>query len=284
MTVVGAILLLVTGVGCNRETAPGSADVLVRFGSKELIRAEVAQFIPKGLSNEDSLLFAKQYIDHWIEEQAIADAARTQVEAAEVKIKPKLEAYERDLLAQLYTDWLVEKNPERFEVTDADILAYYSQFPDKFVAESPFYSFFHVVTLESDPWKIKNLMRSRETKDIDELASWCTENAFTFKLDSSYVTEMELISAGAGFSYGDIKKAGKEVVYTYTHSQNDTTYNHYFKLLGVLKPGETMPLSICKPKISSIILNQRRLAIIEEYREQLVQDARNGKKFRVINP
>lgn len=268
--------------GCNGGNHASGGEVVASFGKEELTREVLNNLTPDGLPPADSARYAQKFIQQWLEDHAVAEAAREKIPDLDARIAEPLRQYGQDLITQAYFEWLVNAEGAIAPLTPEDIRAYYQEFPEKFVTDRSYYAFFHVVTLRKDPWKVRSMLKSRSEADIEALATWSSDSAFTYKLDSLYVTESELVGAGAGYRYGDIRKAEKGVVYDYEHTQNDTTYYHFFKLLAVLKPGEQMPISLCKDKISSIILNQRQRALFEQTRQELLEKAEREKRYQLF--
>ena len=124
-----------------------------------------------------------------------------------------------------------------------------------------------------DPIKVFN--------KIDELIEWAVDNSKEYKLDSAYVGETELERLQPGFYFGNIRRASRTTLYPYQHQEGDTTYYDFFRMLNVIKEGDLMPISLCRDRIITIIRNQRKNALIEQTKANLLQQAEDANKITI---
>lgn len=273
------VLLIVFIVGCEKDSGlPGKDDVIAKYNNRLLLREEVDFFTPDSTSGEDSIQFAKKYIDFWIRLKAIEEAARIQIPELDKDLKYKLQNYESQLINHEFAEWILNGKPEMFKVSDADILNHYNRYPEKFISRTSYYQFFYLKTDLPNQYKVVNLMRSKDSEKIEELIQWAEENATEFRLDSSYVKEGELERVSKGFYYGNIRRASRSTSYPYSHTEGDTVYYDFFRMIDIIEPNEQLPLSLCKEKIVNIILNQRKNTLIEQTESNLVQQAKASNK------
>lgn len=276
------VLLSVYVSGCTTKGQPGD-DVLARYGGNELLREEIDFFLPEELADPDSARYAKQYIDKWIRNQVIVEEAKKEIEGLDKKLKYSLHNYESELIANEFASHLIDKNSYKFKVTDADILNYYTKYPERFISNSTFYQFFYIKTDLPSQYRLQTLMKSDDPKKIEELRDWSKDNANEFRLDSSYVQDSELERISKGFYNGNIKKAAKKRVYYYGNSENGQSYFSFFRMLHVVEPGDQLPLRICRERIINSIKNQTMKSLIQQTEVSLIQSARKSKKIKTYD-
>ena len=80
----------------------GSDDVVAVVGSDKLYREDIESLIPKGLSSEDSLRLASQYINSWASDRVYLKIAEEQLSKSEKDVTKELEEYRRSLLKYIY--------------------------------------------------------------------------------------------------------------------------------------------------------------------------------------
>ena len=117
------------------------------------------------------------------------------------------------------------------------------------------------------------------TKKQQELLDWAKENAVEYRLDSSYVDDVELERITTGFYYGNPRRVSKSLVYPYQVTVEEVGYYNYYRLINIIEEGDLLPLRICREKIRNINLNQRRNSMIEQMQNNLVQQARSAEKY-----
>ncbi|MEO0473269.1 MAG: hypothetical protein AAF206_26890 [Bacteroidota bacterium] len=265
--------------GCGSPQQPTKNDIIARYRQEYLSREEVDHFTPSGLSSEDSVRFAKQYIQEWVRHQAIAERARLEIPDLADRVSFKVRDYEAELINQEFARWLVEERPETFVVSESDIRNYYQRYPEKFVSQNTYYQYFYVRTEANANAKVGSLMRSNDQNKQQELLDWAKENAVEYRLDSSYVDDVELERITTGFYYGNPRRVSKSLVYPYQATVEEVGYYNYYRLINIIEEGDLLPLRICREKIRNIILNQRRNSTIEQMQDNLVQQARSAEKY-----
>ncbi|MEO1805227.1 MAG: hypothetical protein AAFU33_10465 [Bacteroidota bacterium] len=267
---------------CNNQKAGTKSEVVATFGERSLFRQELDYFIPDSVSMADSARFAKEYIEQWIEDRAVDEAAKRTILGLDEEIQPKVDAYAHTLREQSFGQWLIGQNADKFQVSEADLREYYLKFPEKFESNEAFYQFFHLDTKLDRQYQVVNQMGAKDQETIDELIAYAAESADSYKLDSTYVNERALMEYAQGYYFGNIRKAVKGNVYPYAHKNNDTTYYDFFKMIDVIDAGETMPLVMVKGQIKLIIQNQRKQALVEQYIARLVQEAKATQRAKVF--
>ncbi len=270
------VCLMGSMTACAGDSTPGD-EVLVKFGEVELLREEVDLFTPDGLSAEDSTRYADQYVDHWISLQAMAREAATEVSGRDRDLQYKMARYKDQLISQMFAEKLASERPELYEVTDGEIEGYYNRHIENFVAETNYYQYFYLKTALNGQYQISGQMKSSSQEDIDALRAWARDNAVSWKLDSTYRPEADLLKRSDGYYFGDITRAYINTVYPYAHEEEETRYYDFLRILDKVNTGESLPLSLCRQKIAQIIRNERKNAYVEETRAILVsQSEKNG--------
>ena len=64
--------------------------VVARVGNHRLMRSELAEYIPAGVSSEDSLSLAQRYINAWAEELLFMDMAESRLSEEEQDVSKEL--------------------------------------------------------------------------------------------------------------------------------------------------------------------------------------------------
>ncbi len=273
------VCLLGSGSACAGGEAAGD-DVIASFEGVDLLREEVDLFTPDGISPEDSITYANQYVEQWMALQAMAAEATTEVSEREARFRYQMARYRDQLITQLFTEKLVEERPEMLEVSPSDIEGYYSRNRNNFISSTDWFQFFYVKTPLSGQYQVVNQMQSRNESDLDQLRSWARDNAVSWKLDSTWQPATEFLKLREGFYFGDIARVPLNTVYPYSHNEGDTRYYDFLRILQVVREGEVLPLSLCQEQIVQIIRNERKNALIEETKNILLKQAQQSGKMK----
>lgn len=273
----GWFLLLI--MACNGNGVNGAEDIIVRYRQYTLSRAEIDYFIPDGVTQADSILFAERYIEEWIKGHAISEHARSRIVGLKESLGYKLKEYEKDLINHAFATYLAEQNSDVLKTTDEEVRFYYNQNPEKFISDTYYYQYLFVRTTSYANQQVVPLMRSNDPERLEELRDWALDNALDYRLDSSYVREPELERISEGFYYGNIRRVSKSTSYPFQLRKDGESYYNYFRLIDEVEPGERLPLRICADQIRNILINQKKNDLIEREEAALVEQARAAKKI-----
>ncbi|MBK5719627.1 peptidyl-prolyl cis-trans isomerase [Dysgonomonas sp. Marseille-P4677] len=131
-------IFMITTLGSCSKNGTAEADQsqqpIVTVRDKTLYQSDLNEFMPSGLTGEDSIATAKAFIDMWINEQLIYDKAKQNIVNRE-DIEALVESYRRSLITNTYQEQLLK---ERFSgaASDSEIKNYYEQNKDKFKLEN----------------------------------------------------------------------------------------------------------------------------------------------------
>lgn len=254
------------------SNTPHKDDVLAECGGSVLTRAELASHVPDGLSETDSVAFAKQYVEEWVKDAVLEQVAKEEIEDLDERIEHQLRQYERKLARQAFGDWVVATQMDT-AVSEDEIYNYYAKYPEKFRSESRQYCYFHVATEQAEQLRIGALMQSREPDKIDELVEWCKNNATEYRLDSSFVDMQEMLRVMQGY-YGNAMLVQPNRLETYSQTVDDKNIYHFFKLIQVIDQGNVLPLRAVRNRIRTLLLVQRKAKRIEALELELIQQAK----------
>lgn len=276
------LIFLFCLMGCNRSGPQGSGaqnDLIAEYDGHNLYRQELDAYNPAKDSSADSAFYAQKYIDNWLMQQAISERARAVIKDLPNRTQLRKEVFERQLLNHEFTEWLIS-NELDVRITEDEARNYYTTNKGTFVSKSNYYVYFHVSTEESGQNQVLAWMKSKDPDKIEEMLQWAGENASAYSLDSSYVTDLEIKRIAKG-SKTNLSKARIGRAFKFYHKEGGTGYYHFFKMLNIVRPGQALPYKICRDKIMTILLNERKKELVESTEFQLYEQAKASPKFSV---
>ena len=93
-------------------------EVVAKVGNSMLYKSEVTRLIPQGISGDDSLRLAMQYINSWASDMVYLDVAEKQLSKEQKDVSKELEAYRRSLLKYRYEQLYVNERLDTAVTTD----------------------------------------------------------------------------------------------------------------------------------------------------------------------
>lgn len=252
-------------------------EVVARAGNNVLYRSEVSMLIPDGISGEDSLRLAMQYINTWASDMVFLDIAESQLSKSEKDVTKELEDYRRSLLKYRYEQIYVNERLDT-AVTNRDIEEYYNSHGADFILEGP------VV-------KARLLKISPASRDIDrfkkQMSSFSLDGGWTMDdvndpaagTFSTYSDKwIDLSELARDMDADDSLLAGASAGKFYEHPDGYGLLNIAY-IAEMLPAGAPAPVEYCAPAIRDLIIGARKHRLIASLERDLLESARNKGKF-----
>ncbi|MFN8775311.1 MAG: hypothetical protein ACK5XV_00965 [Flavobacteriales bacterium] len=263
-------LLLVCALGlaaCNRG---GSDDALVaQVGDKMLTWDEVRSVIPDNSTPEDSMLLADRFIQTWIREQVLLSEAEETLAEEQMNFEEQIENYRKSLLTYAYEqEWIRQKLDT--SVTVQEIEAYYNENIQNFQLKDYIVKVkFCAIGSDTEQRKLKSLRKlffSDKPEDITDWIAFCVDNNASYYFDE--VTWM---------LWDDLMKQVPLQVFdkdAFLRSNRDVDFEkdnniYLIRITDYQISGSQAPLNFEKENIRNMILNRRKLEILDRMREDL---------------
>lgn len=272
---LGLFVCIQTSCNSHSPKNPDSEKILAQYNGVNLSKADISAHIPTNLNKTDSLAFVKNYVEEWLRGQAVMEEAKRKIPNLEEEVEKELSNIRMSLIRKNYGDWVV--NQVDANISEAELKEYYEKNIEKFNSLTTLYQYFYVQAKGKNLRQIVSQIKSSNPDEILKLQKWCSENATDYRLDSSFVEVEELNRISKGY-YGNLARAKMNTVHTYSYEENNAHYAHFFKLLKVIRPSETLPLSACRARIRGHILNLRKNEWIVKNENALLKKAQEEGK------
>lgn len=248
---------------------------------KYLYPKDLDGVVPKSTHGNDSLSIVKAFIDQWQHEQVIQHQAENNVNIDEQNIQRRLENYKKSLIRFQYEQELVRQKLDTL-VTDNEINDYYDKNQDNFQLKKPILKVAYIKLPHNAPKvnMVKKLFLSKDMRDQDLLEKYCFKYSPNFSLMDTawhYTDELEKLFP--------ISKIGEDNYTNLNHifqiSENNTLY------LIILRDSKfrdsLSPLVFEKENIKNLILNQRKLALINRMETEVFREAQKNNELEIYD-
>lgn len=266
-------VLLFTACG-GKEQSP----VVASYKDTSLRLKQLEQYIPKDASEEDSSRYARLYIDQWLKAQAISDLAMQSIPNLEEEIDFKVEDYRHKLIMHEYSSMLIRDSLDT-TIRKSDVLDYYKANTATFISPSRMYSYFYVVCRAENTGNVVEALSSTSSGEVSELLDWAKVNALEYKLDSTYAAESVINEITKGY-FGDLRDAPVGRVVKWSGMIQGQRRRYYFKMLDKVEENGPLPMMLARDRIANILLNERKVKLIEESEKRIVENARRNNYIR----
>ncbi|MCR5533245.1 MAG: hypothetical protein K6F10_05115 [Paludibacteraceae bacterium] len=257
-------VVTITMMSCAAFTKKQQAGAVVEVNGHYLYRSTL-DALTVGLSSEDSLRVAQQYITQWAKDALLFDKAKSRTTP---EMEELVEDYRRTLYMHAYEEYLVDRKMSK-TISDSMALQIYAQMPDRFVLNESIVKGLMVVVPNDAP-TIAKLRKWLEKKSLDNIEKYAYQNANGYELFTDrWLTTTDIIT------HMPIERADLETKLK-SNNQIEVTDSLKTYLLQVNEKhlrGEQMPLEYARPQIEKIVLSARQVEFLQKERERLYNEA-----------
>lgn len=266
-----AVLVSIFG-GCNaidRKHQKGSVVVV----NGQYLSYSTLDSLTLGLSSEDSIRVAQQYISQWAKDIVMYDEAKARTNPS---IERLVEDYRRALYVHAYEEYLVEQQMPK-TILDTTITQLYERISGQLLLDESIVKGLLVVYPNDAP-KTQQLKRwahqladgSISAEEMDQIEKYAYQNANGYELFiERWFTTSDLLK------FIPIEHSALENQIS-KHNQieiSDSTQTYLLQLTAKHLRGEKMPIDYATPKLKEIILKERQIEFLQKERERLYNEA-----------
>lgn len=272
------VLLAVAVTGCQwfgkRHQQAGAAAAI----DGNYLYQTTLDSLTLGLSGEDSVRVAQQYIGQWAKDILMYEHAKSH---ADKQIEAQVEAYRRSLYVHAYEEYLVERRMPK-TVPDSAVRQLYDQMQDRFLLNESLVKGAIVVVVNDAPnlQKLRKWLTEMGTQNsevLDEIEKYAYRNASGYELFTDrWLTVSDLLPL-MPIERSELENRLKQNTMIET---NDSTRTYLLRVTDKCLRGDRMPLEYARPEIEQIILSGRRVEFLQKERERLYDAAVVTKKIQ----
>lgn len=265
---------------CNYFTFKNNKrEAVARVNDTYLYKDDMSNIFNSGISKQDSALLANSYINNWVKQQLLLSKAQINLEESQLDFEALVKKYREDLYINSYKEAVV-KQYLNYVVTAEDIEKFYEENSQNFKLNEDLIKLKYIKFGKNliNKGEIIKLFESSKKKDLDTLQAREILLKAHHLNDSIWVKLSDLY---AKLPYlKDVDK--QEILKKENLIKKEDSLNLYLiKIKDVKIRNEIAPKSYITPSIKQMILHQRKLQLLKEIEETLVEDAQNKKQFEI---
>jgi len=269
-------------MSCGEETATQVQDkgkVIATVYTYNLYESDLATAIPAGLTTEDSTRRAENFINSWVREMLLLSKAESNLPANDPEMEQKLRDYKNSLIIYAYETELVQQKLDTV-VSDEEIETYYNEHTNDFQLRDNIVKVIYVKVDNKAPnmAKLKTLVKSDKPADREDLDKYCRQYATNYYLDdNSWLLFDDLLKEVPIQTYNrELFLENNRFV-----EVADSTHTYYLNIKGFMTRNSQSPLSFEKENIRSIIINQRKLELVDKMHDDLYNEAVENNSIKI---
>jgi hypothetical protein len=272
----GALLLCL--LSCERiSNFIHDDEVVAKVGREKLYRSQLENYIPSGLSSEDSTNLALQYIKSWATEKLFVGLADSQLSKSEKDVTKELEEYRNSLLRFRYEQRYLNERLDTV-ITYSEIETYYNEHKDLFILDVPIVKARFLNIMKDSPNR-ERIIRKMSSSDYDDLVEadslayssalkyfdysdrWITAVSLAKEFETDYATMLSGLKNG----YIEVDTGNGDLRVAY--------------ICDIRRGGTLAPIEYCEDRIRDIILSTRKHALFTDLERELLDDALDKQNF-----
>lgn len=252
-------------------------EVVAQVGDVKLYRAELDALIPKGISAEDSIGLARQYINTWASDLVYVKIAEQQLSKSEKDVSRELEEYRKSLLKYRYEQLYVNERLDT-AVTDDMVDEYYTAHSDKFVLKRPLLRarYLNIATDSPALKQLRKMMKSSDPLALVEADSIAYSSALKFTTWNNEWIDAAVLAGEFGTDYNSMIAS---ISGGWIETKDTLGYTKLAYVPEIIRKGELAPVEYSTPVIKDMIISARKQALISSLEQDLLNDARENGNF-----
>lgn len=252
---------------------------LARVFDKKLFLSDFAASVPKQLNSRDSVSFVNAYVEQWITSELLSHQAETNLTDDEKDIEKQIEEYRKNLLVYRYETELVKQKLDT-AVSQQEIEEYYKAHAQNFMLKDNIVKVTYVKAgvKAPTPEKVRKWYVSSDEKDLDNLKKYCIQYADNFFLDGETWLLLDDVMKEI-----PLRDYNPELLLKTTRKIElaDSLYNYFLFIRDFKIKNMPSPLSFETDNIRQVIINKRKLKLIEEMKQSVYAQAKENGNFEV---
>ena len=276
--IFGVIFLLLEACDLSKSKVEGTPIARVNDTFLMVENIDLTEF--EGLSSEDSLLQIQTKLRNWATQQLLIDGATLNLEEKQLEdFESLVQQYRTDLYTSAYLEALVKRNLDT-SITNTELSVTYNQNKELFVLKETLLKlrYINIKSNISNADEIKRRFKRYNTDDRAILDTISIQFNSFFLNDSIWIKADQVVSKIKPLQKGFNKLLLKKPNFI---QLNDSLELYLIQINEVLATGSQAPIEYVLPTLRQIIINQRKLKLVGQLKNEIVNDAIKNKKFEI---
>lgn len=260
------------------EEEPARDKALARVYDRYLYPRDIEGVIPPELSGADSLAFLQNYLNVWAKDQLMIYKAEYNLTESKKNFEKQIQEYRNDLLKFAYRQEYIRQNLDT-TVTEEELRTYYQGHDANFRLQENIVQANYMILDKNAP-ELKQARKwffSDEEEDRIQLDDYALKYAFRFSLQDSSWMRLDQLSRLLSLRFEN----AAEFLEDGPREWEDDTNLYLLEVEAYKMKGDRAPLAYAREITKNILLNKRKLELIEKLEQNLLSDAQRKNEFEV---
>jgi len=274
-------IFIITIFSCSLIEKDDEEQIVARIEDKQLFLSDLDNLVPEGIAKEDSLLIVTNFIQNWIKENLILQKAELNLKENQKDFQKQLEDYRKSLIIYSYEKEYIRQNLDT-NVSKKEIASFYENNKQNFKLKDDIVKVRYLKVAKNAPQikRIRKVYKSTKEADVEKLAEYAHQYAEKFYLDDHQWILFDELLNQVPLVVSQKKRFLKNV----KHIEVDDSLSYYFVYIADYQlKNDVDPLSFEKLNIKNIIINKRKLKLMNDRKNELYQEAILNKDIEIYD-
>jgi hypothetical protein len=276
----GLIFALIVLTSCSYFFKKKTERVLARVYDDYLYESDLKGVITAGVSAKDSANLARNFIDTWVHQKLLIQQAKNNLTSQQMDFSIQLENYKNSLTIYEYEHELVNQKLDTI-VSDEEIENYYASNQQNFLLKENIVQLQYVkLPLRSQNLnQLRKLLNSDASEDKTKLSELAEKYAADYFLD-----DQNWLLLNDVLTQIPIRTYNQEEFLRTHHvlEVQDSGYYYIIRFRDFRIKDNVSPLSFEKERIRNIILNKRKMELINKMHQDVFENALKKNDFEIF--
>lgn len=267
------LCLCLMASGCHLFADDDKEEVVAKVYDYTLYQSDLDGLVPEGVSAEDSVSIVNNYVDQWIRQMVILAKAEKNVKD---DLSKQLNEYRNSLLTYAYEQQIVGQMLDT-NIREEQIQDYYREHSGDFLLKSAIVKAVYVKAPKNSPHlqRLRTLVSKThfDEKDIVELEQSATKHGYTGYYDATTWIPFYNLQTSVPITTYNEELYLKQ---NRTIQLSDDSLSYLVRILDYKVSDEISPLEVQHENIRSILLNHRKIEILNKLQSDLLKQAEAG--------
>jgi len=254
--------------------------IIASIDQQVLRKSDLDLVNTQGLSSTDSSGIINRYIQSWIRKQLMIKEASRSMAYDEAEINRKLLDYKYALMVYEYEKAYLDKNLD-INIPEREIEQYYEANKQNFNLKEIIIRVNFVKIERNHPQNrnLERLLRLQEGEQRDALNKIVLDFAASYFIEDATWVKVDDIIANSPLAdtpnLVGLLRNNKLIIV------EDERYKYYFRILEYKLADQVPPIEFVKDEIYQILLNKRKVQLVEELQKEIYNRALENNEFKI---
>jgi len=275
------ILLISLLAGCSYFKKDKQGTILARVYDEYLYASDLKGLVLENTSEQDSIVLVKNFVNNWVRTQLMINQAERNVAVKEQNLDQMLEDYRNSLIIYYYETELIRQKLDTV-VSESEIVKYYNEHQSDFELKENIARVIYVVysnkLKDKERKEIQTLFSRPDTVMMEQLEKKTGRLAQSYSVDTVKwysFTDLQAIIPIETYNQELFLKGRRRV------ELSDEEYTYLLKFVNYKIQDDISPLDFERKNIRDIIINKRKMMLIQKVRNDIFNQALKDNDFEI---